>query len=216
MKIVAMIPARLGSNRLKKKNLLKINDETLVSLCLNKCIRTQCFDKVVLNTESSEIATQAPEGVEVYYRSKDIANSTATSEDFVRDYLVKNECDYLFQIHTIAPLLMEEEIISFVHKFIDSGKQVGLCYEKIILETVDHKEDPINFTFNKKQNSQELSSLKKINWCMTGWKTENLLNERCLSFGSDRYFHEVSKLSGFVIKTMEEYLICKRLMEKKC
>ena len=211
-----MIPARLGSNRLKKKNLLKINDQTLVSLCLHKCLGTRCFNKVVLNTESAEIAAEAPKEVEVYYRSKDMANDYATSEVFVRDYLKNNECDYLFQIHTIAPLLMEEEIISFVHNFIDSDKQVGLCYEKIVLETVDNEEKPINFSFNKKQNSQDLPTLKKINWCMTGWKTENLLNEKCLSFGSDRYFHEVSKLSGFVIKTMEDYLICKRLMEKKC
>ncbi len=211
-----MVPARLGSNRLKKKNLLKINGNTLVRNCLIKCVESDCFDEVILNTESQEIANQTLDPVGVYYRAPEIANDKATSEEFVRDFIKNNDCDYLFQIHTIAPLLKQEEITNFVHSFIDSGKQVGLCYEKIILETTDEEQNPINFTFNKKQNSQELKTLKKINWCMTGWKTQNLLHENCLSFGSDRYFHEVSKLSGFVIKTMEDYLICKKLLEKKC
>lgn len=209
-----MVPARLGSNRLKKKNLLKIKDKSLVSLCLDKCLKSKCFSEVVLNTESEEIARQAPSGVRVYFRDEKHANDKATSEDFIRDFLSNNKCDYLFQIHTIAPLLSERDIEDFVYKFIESEKQVGLCYEKIILETTDEAENPINFSFKNKQNSQELKSLKKINWCMTGWRVEDILKEECLSFGTERYFHEVPKLTGFVIKTMQDYAICKKIMEK--
>lgn len=215
MKIVAMIPARLGSNRLKKKNLLKIKDKSLVKMCIEKCIEANCFTNVVLNSESEEILSEANGICETFLRDKDKADSVATSEDFIRDFIKKYECDYLFQIHTIAPMLVSQDITHFVKSFIESGNQVGLCYEEIILETLDHKNNPINFSFNKKQNSQDLKSLKKINWSMTAWKTEEILQEKCLSFGTNRYLHRVPKLSGFVIKTMEDYLICKKIMENK-
>ena len=216
MKIIAMIPARLGSNRLKEKNLLSINGESLVSICLKKCLKADCFTEVYLNTESDLIARQAPKDCKVFMRDPIIANSTATSEDFVRDFLEKHSCDYLFQIHTIAPLLTIEEINNFVRKFINSGEQVGLCYEKIVLETMNSENKPINFSFHKKENSQDLDELRKINWCMTGWKVKDLFKQDCLSYCEGRYFHEVSKLTGFVIKEMEDYTICKKLMEKKC
>lgn len=216
MKIVAMIPARLGSNRLKKKNLLEINGDTLVSICINKCKESSCFSDIYLNTEAEEIAAEGLGKCKVFIRDSFIANDSSTSEDFVRDFLSKVDCDYMFQIHTIAPLLRSEDIRKFVQDFIESGKQVGLCYERTILETVDSNNDPINFSYEKKQNSQDLEQLKTINWCMTAWKVDGILEEKCLSFGQSRYFHEVPKLSGFVIKTMEDYIICKKIMEKKC
>lgn len=211
-----MIPARLGSNRLKKKNLLKINGKTLVSTCIDKCSEASCFSEIYLNTESEEIISEGLGKCEIYKREESIADDSATSEDFVRDFLSKIDCDYLFQIHTIAPLLRVEDIRKFVQDFVESGMQVGLCYERMILETVDSKNQPLNFTFDQKQNSQDLEQLKLINWSMTAWKVDGILNEKCLSFGQSRYFHEVPKLSGFVIKTMEDYLICKKIMEKQC
>lgn len=214
MKIIAMIPARLGSKRLKKKNLLKINNKTLVSICINKCLETNCFSEIYLNTESTEIAKEAEGKCLVYKRNPLMANSAATSEDFVRDFLSNVKCDYLFQIHTIAPILKKDDIEKFVCDFIDSEKQVGLCYEKIFLETVDFDNKPLNFSYDKKENSQDLKQLKKINWCMTAWKTKNILQQKCLSFAKDRYFHEVPKTSGIVIKTMQDYLMCKKIMEK--
>lgn len=216
MKIIAMIPARLGSNRLKKKNLLKINNKTLVSLCIDKCTESNCFSEIFLNTESEEIAKEGLGKCSIYMRDELIANHSATSENFVRDFLSKVDCDYLFQIHTIAPMIKSEDIMQFVHDFIKSEKQVGLCYEKVILETVDHLNQSINFSFDKKENSQDLQQLKTINWCMTGWKVDGILDEECLSFGKDRYFHEVPKVTGIVIKTMEDYVICKKIMEKQC
>lgn len=211
-----MIPARLGSNRLKKKNLLEINGKTLVSICIDKCKNSSCFSEIFLNTESEEIASEGLGKCKIYKREDVMADDSATSEEFVRDFLSKIDCDYMFQIHTIAPLLRAEDIRKFVQDFIESGEQVGLCYERIILETVDSNNHPINFSFDKKQNSQDLQHLRTINWCMTGWKVEGILNESCLSYGQSRYFHEVPKLSGFVIKTMEDYIICKKIMEEKC
>lgn len=213
MKKVCIIPARLGSQRLKQKNLLKINNKSLVKLCAEKCVNLGIFDSVYINSESDIILEEAPTNCLKFKRNKKLANSTATSEDFIRDFISKVECDYLFQIHSIAPMISKKDIKGFVFDFIDSGKQVGLCYEKIILESLIN-EEPINFSFNKKENSQDLKSIHVINWAMTAWKNnDELLKEKCISYGSSRYFHEVSKISGLVIKTQKDYMLCKKLLE---
>ena len=141
------------------------------------------------------------------------ANSIATSEDFIRDFMQNIECDYLFQIHTIAPLVTTDQISDFVDGFVESQKQVGLSYEKIILESLID-EQPINFDFQKKENSQDLKNVHVINWAMTAWKVDNeLIKEDCISYGSNRYYHEIPKIAGLVIKTHEDYIICKKLLE---
>jgi CMP-N-acetylneuraminic acid synthetase len=214
VKKVCVIPARLGSQRLKKKNLLTINNKSLVNLCAEKCISSGRFDEVYINSESDEILDEAPYGCLKYKRRKDLANGVATSEDFIRDFLQNIECDYLFQIHTIAPLLTKEQIGDFVDHFIDSEKQVGFSCEKIILESLLGNR-PINFSFEKKENSQDLKNIHIINWAMTAWKNDvSLLEEECLSFGTTRYFYEIPRTSSIVIKTKQDYVICKKIMEK--
>jgi CMP-N-acetylneuraminic acid synthetase len=122
MTVVAMIPARLGSQRLAKKNLLKINEKTLVKLCAEKCLQIDVFDKVYINSESDEILKETPIGCFPYRRKEQLSNDKATSDDFIIDFVKNIECKYLFQIHSIAPLLTKNNIKNFVLNFIKSNK----------------------------------------------------------------------------------------------
>ena len=101
----------------------------------------------------------------------------------------------------------------FVTNFVSSKKQVGLCYDEIILETMSDDNIPINFSYDKKQNSQDLKPLRRINWCMTGWKREGILDEKCVSFGKDRFFYKTPSFNSKMVKTFEDYLFCKTALE---
>ena len=61
MKTVCMIPARLGSSRVKKKNLRLINGKPLISYIIDTVKQCDCFDEIYLNSEAlifKEIADQ--------------------------------------------------------------------------------------------------------------------------------------------------------------
>ncbi len=51
-KIIAMIPARAGSQRLKLKNLAIINGKPLVYYAIEAAKKSKVFDKIVLNSDS--------------------------------------------------------------------------------------------------------------------------------------------------------------------
>ena len=59
MKVIAMIPARLGSQRLKRKNLEEINKKSLVEIAIDKCVEADCFDEIWVNSESELIGNIA-------------------------------------------------------------------------------------------------------------------------------------------------------------
>jgi CMP-N-acetylneuraminic acid synthetase len=52
MKIVAMIPCRLGSQRVPKKNLRLLNGKTLSQWVIEACIESNVFDDIFINSET--------------------------------------------------------------------------------------------------------------------------------------------------------------------
>lgn len=55
MRIVAIIPARIGSKRIPKKNLKKVGDKTLVEHALHAAVKCLHIDKVILYVDSLEL-----------------------------------------------------------------------------------------------------------------------------------------------------------------
>ena len=217
MKVVGMIPARMGSQRLKKKNLRELGGSTLISRAIQKCVEANCFDEIYVNSENTifqPIAETA--GVNFYKRPDELGGNEATSEDFVTDFLNKIECDYLIQVHSIAPLLSISEIRDFTSAFVGSDYDVYLsCIEDRI--EVAFQGQPVNFTFSKKTNSQELHPTQRLTWCITGWKRETFLNAKSNhqigTYAGQIGFFPVSNLAGHVIKTEHDLKVAAALME---
>ena len=96
MKTVAMIPARMGSQRLKKKNLAPLAGQPLITHAVEKCQASGCFDEIYINSENAEFSQFAEQyGIKFYQRPEELGNSVATSEQFVYDFLKNVDCDLL-------------------------------------------------------------------------------------------------------------------------
>lgn len=217
MKIVCLIPVRAGSQRLKKKNFLKINGESLVKRAVRKAVESKVFDHVYINSESEELLEEGVSaGATPFKRKKDLSNNTATSEDFINDFLKKTDCDYVVQLHSIAPLIKVSEIQQFVDKIKNDNPDTLLSYQKIILE-VFKGSNAVNFDITSKSNSQNLESLKMISWAITGWKKETFLKAKtesnCGTYSGNIMFFELDKVSNLVIKDINDFNLIKNLGE---
>lgn len=215
-KTIAMIPARMGSQRLKKKNLRELEGVPLITRAIRKCLEADCFTEVWVNSEDDTFKAIAEgEGVNFHHRPKQLGDNQATSEQFVREFLSGRECDHLLQVHSIAPLLTSHEVRDFTKAFVKSDKSVFLsCIEDQI--EVAYKGEPVNFSFEEKTNSQDLTPMQRITWSITGWKRSDFLKsfdeDRCATYSGDIGFYPVSALSGHVIKTEMDLNIAEALM----
>lgn len=216
MKTVAMIPARMGSQRLKKKNLAPLVGQPLITHAIEKCLASGCFDEIYINSENAEFGQFADQyGIKFYQRPEELGNSVATSEQFVYDFLKNVECDRLVQVHSIAPLLTGEEVQAFAEAFIASDADVMLsCIEDQI--EVAYQDQPINFTFAEKTNSQDLRPTQRITWSITGWCAQSYIEAvesgRVGTYNGKIAFYPVGAISGHVIKTQEDLEIAEALL----
>ena len=214
--IAALIPARMGSQRLKQKNLRELGGVPLIVRAIQKCKQAGQFDEIWVNSEHADfrkIATD--EGVCFHQRPEPLGNNDATSEQYIAEFLEKHSCTWVVQVHSIAPLLSVPDITRFVEFVKTSGADVVLSYEPIQIECALEGK-PVNFTFDAKTNSQELSPIQRISWSITAWRRDAFLRAVadgcCATYSGKVEFFPVSHLASHVIKTEEDLQIAQALL----
>jgi CMP-N-acetylneuraminic acid synthetase len=215
MKIIAMIPARLGSQRLKQKNLQPLKGIPLISHAIRKAKASDMFDEIWVNSEADAFATIAKdEGVYFHKRPEELANNTATSEDFIYEFLKTHECDFVVQVHSIAPLLTVEDTVNFVTELKRANTDVLLSVEDVQIECA-YQNKPINFTYDKKTNSQDLAPIQRITWSITGWKRSIYIQafeaKQCATYSGKVAYFPIGKLASHIIKTQADLDIAEAL-----
>ena len=83
--IIALIPARKGSERIKNKNIALIGKHPLIAYAINSAIKSKIFKKIVVSTDSKLYAKIANYyGSEVLLRPKKISSSSSPDYDWVK------------------------------------------------------------------------------------------------------------------------------------
>ena len=104
MRIVAMIPARLGSQRVSKKNLRLLNGKTLSQWVIDACNEADVFNDIYINSESTVFQKIALDrGVRFYQRPEHLSSNSASNDDFALDFFNAIECDVLVQVNPTSP-----------------------------------------------------------------------------------------------------------------
>lgn len=216
MKILAMIPARLGSQRLERKNLRTLDGQPLIVRAIRRCQRAGVFSEIWVNSESTVFAEFAEsERVNFHKRPPELGNHLATSEEYIAEFLAAHDCDYMLQVHSIAPLLTVKQIRAFA-KDLQTGAYDSLL--SFVPEQIEcaFMNQPINFSFHRKTNSQELAPIQRISWSITGWKRSVYLdavrNGLCATYSGRVGFFALDRLAGHVIKTQEDLDIAEALL----
>ena len=90
-KIIALIPARSGSERLKNKNILNFFGHPLLAYTIYSAKKSNLFDKILVSTDSKKYAEIAKSyGAEVpFLRSKRISKSFSNDYQWINETLNK-------------------------------------------------------------------------------------------------------------------------------
>lgn len=82
MKSIAIIPARGGSKRFPRKNILDFYNHPIISYTINAAIKSRCFSKVVVSTEDDEIKDISKKyGAFVHNRPQKLSGDNAKVAD---------------------------------------------------------------------------------------------------------------------------------------
>ena len=214
--LIAMIPARMGSQRLKQKNLRELSGVPLIIRAIRKCKKAGVFEEIWVNSEHPKFGEIAEaEGVHFHQRPESLGNHHATSEQYLAEFLEKHLCDFVVQVHSIAPLLTVDEIRNFVDALGRDEFDCLLSVDHLQIECA-YRNQPINFSFSEKTNSQDLEPVQRLSWSICAWRRSTYLKAtadgHCATYSGKVGFHTISRLAGHIIKTKEDLKIAEALL----
>lgn len=174
-KKIGMIPARLGSKRIPKKNIRYMDGMPLIQYPIKLGLDSGKLESIWVNTESEELGEIVKKlGANFHARPAELAGDTATNRDFTYEFLQKHECDYVIMLNTTSPLVRQETLEEFL-KFVDENDFDTILSVVSEKEETFYKGEPLNFSLEEKVNSQLLEPVEKIVWAFTAWKRSTFM-----------------------------------------
>tara|TARA_B100000989_G_scaffold266683_1_gene220337 strand:+ start:967 stop:1665 length:699 start_codon:yes stop_codon:yes gene_type:complete len=200
-----MIPARIGSERLKFKNLALINNKPLINYSIESAKKSQIFDKIVLNADHEVFEKIAKKNnIEFYLRPKKFGGSNVKSDDVVFDFINNfKKFETLVWVNSIAPFQTEDDIKNCINYFFKNKLDSLITTTPFQLHGI-YKKKPINFDKNKKfSKTQDLKIIEIFLYSIMMWKTKKFLK----SYIKNNYGITCGKFGTFPIEKDKSILI---------
>jgi CMP-N-acetylneuraminic acid synthetase len=133
-KVVALIPARAGSQRLPDKNILKLAGKPLIAWSVEAAVKSEYIDDVIVSTDCDIISNVAiKHGAKTpFLRPKELSHNTASTDDVLLhaiNELSLLDNDIIVLLQPTSPLRNSSDIDQAIILLSQNGVQgsVTLC-----------------------------------------------------------------------------------------
>lgn len=184
---LAIIPARGGSKRLPRKNVMNLEGKPLIAWTIIAGLKSKYIDKVIVSSDDTEILKIAEKyGSNILKRPSEFASDTATSFDAVFHALTNIEiCNYTVLLQPTSPLRTSIHIDKAI-ELLEIKKADAIIsvakedHSPLWSNTLPADYNMKNFLCDEVKNkrSQDLDSYYRLNGAVYICKTKKLLEER--------------------------------------
>lgn len=218
-KIIAMVPARIGSKRVPKKNLRLIDGKPLIGYILETLKKVSVFDEIYLNADDEIFKKIAKDyGVKFYHRDKQFSTDKSTNDEFALDFMENVEGDILLQVLPTSPLITAKEIEEFTRYMLEKDLESLISVEHKQIACL-YKDQTLNFDkYKKNPPSQEMEPVKAYATVLMGWEYNsfkaNMEKYGCAYHGGDSKidYYQVKGLSTIDIDNEEDFLLAEAII----
>jgi len=219
-RVIAMIPARIGSTRLPMKNLALIDGEPLIGHAIKAAKEAGVFDRIVVNSDAPIFAKIAERyGVDFYHRPEHLGSSSTKSDDVVHDFMTNNPCDILAWVNPTSPLQTGDEVRGVIGHFCREGLDslITVNREQVHANFADR---PLNYRTDELfAQTQDLVPVELFVYSIMMWRTAPFLE----TYGRQHHaffvgkvgFYPVSKLTSIIIKREEDLRLAEFVMKTR-
>jgi CMP-N-acetylneuraminic acid synthetase len=217
---VAYIPARLGSERVPKKNLRNLDGRPLVTHVARTALQSSMLDRVYLNTESAEIATAAAAtGIDIYMRDPRLAAGPVSTDEILYDFARATPCRTIVVINPTAPFLTATTIDRVVTASEGTEPDATVFTTTRLHKHLVVDDQPVNFsTSGRSPRTQDLKPFEYINFIIFTISRDKVLMqyEQCgyCLYVPPLVFVPMSGLECHDIDEEDDFLIAEAMMRR--
>ena len=218
--INAFIGCRLGSTRVKFKNLSLLDNKPLFSYLTDSALGASNINKLFLNTDSQYVVDIAKsiykDDLNYYIRPPHLGSSKAKLDDFVYDFMINFPSDINIFFNPCCIFLKTETIDKAIEYFISNNLD-SLCASKVAQTLCFINNKPINFSFDSAQpRTQDLDPVHCQTCAFFIWKNKTFINEyeksKAGNFCGKFESYGLSTIEAIDIDTEEDFIIAESIL----
>tara|TARA_Y200000002_G_scaffold380495_1_gene392110 strand:- start:439 stop:1128 length:690 start_codon:yes stop_codon:yes gene_type:complete len=221
---LAIIPARGGSKRLPRKNILNLCGKPLISWSIEAGLKSKYIDKVVVSSDDTEILNISNElKVQVIKRPDELASDTSTSFDAVKHAIDNLESyEYILLLQPTSPLRNENHIdkaIEFLEEK-NADAVVSVCemnHNLLWSNTLDDSLSMEGFISDNllSNRSKDLKKRYRLNGAIYLCKTDKLLKEKSFFLKKNIFAYVMNSNNSIDIDRKEDFELASLYLSQK-
>ncbi len=201
-KIVAYVPIKLNSERLKNKNILQLNGSPLASYIFNALIKSQKFDEIYVYCSDKRIMDYIPSSVKFLERPTSLDQNTTKGLEIYNSFKNEINADYYFLAHATSPFIKAKSISNAVDSVLNGDFDSAFCVTKH--QTFCwYDNQPINYSLSDIPRTQDLQPVLAETSSFFLYSKETINKGRRI--GEKPYLVELDKIEGVDIDTEEDF-----------
>ena len=160
MKVVAMVPIKLNSERVKEKNLRTFYDgKPLIHFILEALVHSALIDETYVYCSNERMQDYLIDGVKFLKRPEFLDLDTSNCNDIIREFIKEVNADYYVVSHATAPFTKTESIDRCIDCVINSDIYDSAFTVQRIQTFMWENEKPLNFDPNHFPRTQDLNPI---------------------------------------------------------
>ncbi len=221
---LAIIPARGGSKRLPRKNVLDLNGKPLIAWSIEAGLNSQYIDKIIVSSDDEEILTIAKDfKADTLKRPTELASDIATTFDAIK-HIIDNveDYDYVILLQATSPLRNQQHIDEAIEllNLKNADAVVSVCHmdhSPLWSNTLDDNLSMNGFLRDEVLNkrSQDLETYFRVNGAIYICNTKKLLEEKSFFLKDNIFAYKMDRKSSIDIDEEIDLTISKFIMDSE-
>lgn len=203
-KLIAVVPVRQGSVRVRDKNFKPFGGRSLLEIKLEKLKQVAGIDEIVVNTDSDlaiEIANR--HGVGHFRREPYYASSACINSEHWRNLAETTDAEYVMHTLCTSPLIALDTYAQVLQAFrskVLSGEHDSINTVRKVKEFLWMDGKPVNYEIGKSPNSQNLPDVVALTFGISIISRETMI-ERGNVVGNRPLFYPLDEIESVDIDT---------------
>ncbi len=220
---LAIIPARAGSKRLPKKNILSLKGKPLISWSIESSLNSKYINKVVVSTDDSEVIKISNKvNVDVVKRPCHLATDTASMTEVITHCIEEICCKYKYIIllQPTSPLRKTYHIDEAIELLLNKNADAVISVSQMEHSPLWSNKLPANKSMNNflskeiiDVRSQDLEPYYRINGAIYICKTDLFLKQKTFFLEDNIFAYEMDKKYSIDIDEEFDFKIADLFME---
>lgn len=214
--IVALIPVKGNSDRVKKKNITKFANSNLLKIKLLQLKKTNCFKKIIISSENKQILNYAKNnGFSTHLRDSYFSTSKVPMSEVYRNIASEIDGDYIAWINVTNPLCDAYIYQNAVKKFNKISKKYD-CFLSAVKNKQNYffKKKTINFKRSPWPRSQDLEPLISLPFAISILSRKDMIKwGSCV--GKNPFFYFLNALVATDIDDYQSFKLAEILYQNK-